>query len=451
MIKQTMKLHNIIHLAIEYLKRYKRRYLFLFAALSFGFSIVTVITSQKEGMSRNVSVSSQGHYSGDMLIIFYDRGYNGPPTGSSPIQHIKKETIDIVKESIKEAKINPSVEKLRTVRFMGITLFYNGAAANLKYLVGMDWNNEKEYMGALGAEEYFSTDTLDDNTIIISSPIAKQLGIKTGDGILVEVENIHGQKDTANLIVGGIVNDDSVFGYYKSYISRTRLNKLIGFGEGDCSVIGLIFNSGYKIEEKMRQLQSVIEKKITFMPLSYTWDSFDDILYREYLDEGYKGFILTPDIFLKDVNTILQALNILTYFLYLMMLLIIFVSASVTYRLIIHERTKEIGTMRVIGFHESDVRLILIIETIVLASLSIVTGFALSLLFNWVLSYMSFSWMPGFSMFLKDGRLQALFDPIDTIVNVVAIYILLFAAIFIPVFTASRSPLPEMLSGSIKE
>jgi ABC-type antimicrobial peptide transport system permease subunit len=162
-------------------------------------------------------------------------------------------------------------------------------------------------------------------------------------------------------------------------------------------------------------------------------------------------FLLTVPVYVSEVTQILQALNIIAYFLYVMMLLIILVSAGVTYRLILHERAKEIGTMRAIGLYQKDIRRVLLSESFILATVSLVTGFCLTLFINWIVSRLSFSWFPSFEIFLKNGRLFALYNPLVVALNVAAIYVILFIVVYVPSFRLSGSPLPELLSGASKE
>jgi ABC-type antimicrobial peptide transport system permease subunit len=130
-----------------------------------------------------------------------------------------------------------------------------------------------------------------------------------------------------------------------------------------------------------------------------------------------------------------------------MMLAIIMVSSGVTCRLILHERTKETGTMRAIGFYEGDLRFILELEIFVLAVFSLIAGFIFALFINWGLSYTSFGWFPGFEIFMQDGRLKAQYLPGTVAVNVLVVFCMLAVAVWGPVFRNSRLPLPEMLSG----
>jgi ABC-type antimicrobial peptide transport system permease subunit len=103
--------------------------------------------------------------------------------------------------------------------------------------------------------------------------------------------------------------------------------------------------------------------------------------------------------------------------------------------------------MRAIGFYESDVRTVLRLEMISMAFAAMAAGFAAGLLINALLSYSSFSWFPGFEVFMQDGRLAARYLPGTIVVNIVLTGCALALAIGVPIFRNSRNPLPEMLSG----
>jgi putative ABC transport system permease protein len=163
--------------------------------------------------------------------------------------------------------------------------------------------------------------------------------------------------------------------------------------------------------------------------------------------DGIKVFLYTLPVYLSEISDLLNAMNIITYFLYGMMLLIILVSAIVTYRLILHERTREMGIMRAIGFYGSDLRLVLWTEVIALGIISLIAGFLLARVLSWALSLFSFSWFPSFEIFMKNGSLAALYLPGTVLVNVVSIFLVLFIAALFPSFRVSGKNLPALLSG----
>jgi putative ABC transport system permease protein len=147
------------------------------------------------------------------------------------------------------------------------------------------------------------------------------------------------------------------------------------------------------------------------------------------------------------VAELLEAMDIVTYLLYAMMLVIMMVSALVTYRLILHERRRELGTMRAIGFYGGDIRFILMLETFGLALVSLGVGMLLTLVLQWAVTFIPFSWFPSFEIFLENGKLRTLYLPRTVAVNILAVFVSLFMAALVPVCRASRESLPGMLNG----
>ncbi|MDR0409993.1 MAG: ABC transporter permease [Spirochaetaceae bacterium] len=436
-----MKIKDLFTLSVKYVNGYRRRYLFLFCAMSFGFCVISVTGSLKDGMARSVYYSARDHYSGDIIIAGFEKEIKSE-------NHIYAETIPLIQEKIEETGINPYKKILRTMQHQDSFIHYNGGAVPVKYVTGVDWEAERDYFYTLNFVEGDPSVDFDDETIIISAPMASRLGARAGDIVLLETETLHGQKNTAFFTVGGIIDDRSIFGYFKVFAPRRAVNKIIGFAPDDCSTIGLIFDNSADIESSRQKLQEALTGIVPLRPLVYDRDGFDR--EQDWNWSGVMFFLLTIGVYISEVSQILQALNILAYFLYVVTLLIILVSAGVTYRLILHERIKEIGAMRAIGFYEKDIRRALAFEAIILASVSIVTGFCAALLLNHVISYLPFSRFPGFDIFLNNGRLLAVYNFAATSINIAATYIILLVAVYVPAFRLSRSPLPEMLAGGFK-
>jgi putative ABC transport system permease protein len=430
---------TLVFLALKYLIRYRRRYLFLFAALTFGFSIVTLITSIKDGMYENVYNSAQDHYAGDIISV----GYDADTTASSG--HLDTASVDTILAAIEETGMNPSRIVKRTLFGERGVLYYNGAAVRQKYIVGVDWENETQYFSRLMYQEPPRQPLADDDTIVISAPVAAELGARIGDRLILEVETRWGQKNTGVFIIGAIVEDYTIFGYYKSYISHSALNGLLLYAPEDCSTIGMYFPSSGGVEKKRAIFQAALEGKIQTAPIVRDRDELEVEKTKPWT--GIKVYVLTMTVYLSEVADLLGAMNILTYFLYGMLLLIIYVSAVVTYRLILHERSRELGTMRVIGFQGVDIQGILVMETLGLGVFSLIAGFVFAGFLSWAIRFVPLSWFPSITIFMKNGKLTALYLPKTMMTNIAAIFCALIIAVWGPAFRFSRKPLPGILNG----
>ncbi|MDR0637950.1 MAG: FtsX-like permease family protein [Spirochaetaceae bacterium] len=435
-----MQFPSLFLLALKYLLRYRRRYLFLAAALCIGFGIVTVIVTQKDGMVESVYDSAQSHYAGDIVLEGLDKD-------SERERHMDFGTVSSIIKAIDDSGIRYTHIVKRMILMSYERLYYNGASLDLKYTVGIDWDNEKGYLASLVWRDGVY-DKLADDTIYISAPIASRLGAVRGDSLVMEVLTRYDQKNTGSFVIGGIIEDYSLFGFYKIYVSRKTLNRLAEFEEEDASHVGIFLPAKTDVDDARDAVYQELRQWINVAPPPQDRDEWG--VQKDESWSGIRVFPLTLDVYLSEVSQILEAMNLLTYFLYVVMLLIILVSAVVTYRLILHERVRELGTMRAIGFKGRDIRLVLILEALVLATLSLIAGVVLSLAVNGALSRLSFTWIPSFEIFMKNGRLAARYSGGPLAFNALAVYSMLVMAVWFPAFAASRQHLPEMLTAGPK-
>jgi len=429
----------IFRLGLKYLYRYRRRYGFLMTALVFCYAVVTIITSLKDGMYDSVYYTAQSHYAGDIVAIGYDSKSAGIYA-----HHLGQNEISAILNAADRAGINPRYTVLRTIYSSGSVVHFNGAAIQLKSLIGCDWDREAHLLGKMSFNEPYDPFPGDDG-IIISAPIAQHLGAKMGDTVILEIFTNQWQKNTGMFIIKGIVQDTSIFGYYKAYISRLSLNRLVVFNDEDCTSVGFFLDDPGTAELKRRKLQNMLSEQVQLGPLVYDRDQM--VLERDRPWNGIRVFLYTLPVYLSEISELLDAMNIITYLLYGMMLLIILVSAAVTYRLILHERAREMGVMRVIGFYGSDLQLVIWSEVFVMGLVALAVGFLLAHVSNWAISLMSFSWFPGFEIFMKNGSLKSIYLPGTMLTNIAFIYIVLFIMALFPSFRASRKNLPGLLSG----
>jgi len=425
-------------LALKYLWRYKRRYIFLCIALGFGFVVLTVVGSLKDSMKENLYRSAQSHYTGDLIAI-----------GNLPgdFSQLTKTEQDAIFASAEITGLDPVSTVIRTIvygRAKG-AIYFNGNSVALKYVTGVDWEKEKAYFERLSYIE--APSAFDDTSILLSQPIAGELGLRQGDSVTLEVKTVTGQKNTGTFIVAGIVEDSNFFSYYKIYVSRLSLNRLIGFAGEDCSQIGFFLKDRKSIESKRELLYNDLKTRVQTGPLVNDRESFS----REKDNhENTAVFLITLAVYLSEVDQLMDAIDLASYVLFAMMLVIIMVSAAVTCRLILHERTREMGTMRAIGFYEGDMRLVLHLEILTMALFSMAAGFLLALLINRFLSASSFGWFPGFEVFMQNGRLAARYLPGTIVVNILATGCAVALAVGGSIFRYSRTPLPEMLGGGVR-
>jgi ABC-type antimicrobial peptide transport system permease subunit len=396
----------------------------------------------KEGMTVMLYRTAQSHYAGDLIALGLDHD------GVGTMYRLEQEAIDTILVAAEQNELKPDRIVMRTNFMSEAAVYYNGNMAYLKYVNGVDWDVEADLFNSFNYEAKPEKPLEGNESIVISSPIAHYLGVRQGDSLILEVRNYLGQRNTGSFVVAGIIEDKTIFGYFKSYVSRDALNELLGFNAGECSAIGFFFNDK-KVDidwYKMLLQWTLADSGIRTAALMQNRSDFEAEQAAEW--SGIKIFVLTLEIYLSDVDNLLKAMDALSYLLFAMMLIIVFVSALVTYKLILYERSREMGTMRVLGFHEGDITWVLVIEAVCLALISVAAGFLFSIVLVNILSALPFSDIAGFEMFMKDGKLFALYRFENFLLNTLTVFAALLPALGIPAFIASRGSLPKMLSGN---
>ncbi len=433
-------MHRFFQLSMmagRYFRLHFGRYLFLLGALSFGFGVITVLSSQRDGMAKNLKLTAQSHYAGDMVI------QGGVRT--NPSMHYIPDPQRICR-LLFQLKGRITHVKARTILGSG-TLFYNGNSSPLKYVIGVDWQEEEDYFKNLSYEALGSF-PFDDEGILVSLPMALKLGARLGDRLVLQVRTKTGQINTGRFFIRGIIRDESIFGYYKCYLSRKTLNNLILYGEQECSHLGLTLDKGSSIPELASSLHKLLSSRYDMAALVA---GRDELALEQAKDwTGIRYFIITLPVYLSEVSELLQAIEILSYFLYILMILIIVVSVLITYRLVLYEREKEIATMQVLVFSRGEVVLMLLLESMILYAFSVFLGFLSGLGMNQIIGMFSFSWFPGFEIFMKDGRLVPLYSLRSFFINCGINLAALLPSVIWPVYNASGRSLAPVLSGGSK-
>jgi putative ABC transport system permease protein len=431
MHKKTM-----IQVAFKYLSGHFRRFVFLFIAISFGFAVITIMTSLSEGMSRNILTTARNHYAGHVFIIGYDKDAR---------TQARITRTEFILNSIEKLDLSPEKIVMRTSSFAEGTLYFAGTAVRQKYVYGIEWEKEKADFKKISFSSGGVENVTGNNWILISRPVAEELNVRIGDDLILEVITRTGQRNTGDVIVKGIIEDTSVFGYYKCFADRHYLNNLLGYDEKDASIIGLYFHHPGTALKKSREIYIALKKYIPMGPPISKKSHLTHQLSRDW--EGIRYFIFPLHVYISQIIDLLSAMEIISYILYIMIICIIIVSILVTYRLILHERSAEIATMQAMGFREKDVILILVMEALILFLFALVAGFLFASLVLWILSFFSFSWIPGFEILLNNGKLTGIFSPGVMLINIVILLIFTIPAVCLPSLKLLRKDLTMALSG----
>jgi putative ABC transport system permease protein len=108
---------------------------------------------------------------------------------------------------------------------------------------------------------------------------------------------------------------------------------------------------------------------------------------------------------LGPIQSILEALAIVAWSLNVLFLLIVLIGVNNTYRMIVYERTREIGTMRALGMERGQLATLFLVEAGLLGLAGALAGWILGNVLLWVASIVDFGDNVMMAMFLERGHL----------------------------------------------
>jgi len=304
-----------------------------------------------------------------------------------------------------------------------------------------------------GQEDFSSLDIVEGSLLTLSEPgsimisetTAKELGCRVGDDIVLQGSTLTGQKNTVTLVLKAVFRDQSLFGAYKSYVPLDSLGSLMQFGDGEISSLGLYLNHGELAEEELQRFHSILSAKLDTAPLLYNKEDLTTQLDRVSW-KGERTFLIPLAIYISQVDELLLAMDLISYFLYIMVAVIILVSVNISYQLILRDRQGEIAALRSIGLRKADTLFLLLLEAFWLFLLGLLSGALLSLPGFALLSVLDTSRIPGFELFLQQGRLMPRFSLSAVALNIGLMGIILLPAALIPSLTAANRKLTAGLS-----
>ena len=414
----------------------RKRYALMALAVAVGFMLITVLTGLSYGALETIKTKAARYFSGHIIVYgFENTGMSIPDPGSY---------VDI---------INHSGLPLRTVSprsvYYGkeVRLFFGGNYIRLLRVIGADFQTEGKELSRLpfvegGIEELSGPDGK--NGIIISTEAARLLGARMGDDVIIYVKTIEGQYNTENMIVKGIFDEANIFGY-AAYMNREELNVIMDKDPGWATEIAVYAKEGSNIPRITENLRLEFAKTKDVFPTINTRHDFSEYRSGNRNNDKEVAAVMSVNAQLEQLKSLLDAFLICTYFVLFVFLVIVMIGILNTYRVIVYERTREIGTMRAIGMQASDVRKIFLYEAAALALVASAFGFILGLVTFHFVGLFDLSKVTAAGMFTENGRLQHFIGLRSVALNLLFMLVAVVAAAWRPAEQASKMPPAQAL------
>ncbi|MCK5006581.1 MAG: FtsX-like permease family protein [Spirochaetales bacterium] len=423
---------NTLRISFRNLSRQKKRSFLLGGAIAFGILIITLVNSFTAGFVENVQENFSHFFAGHVFLT----GYEKSPSGRL-ITVIRED--DVLIEAIESLENLPLQYLSRRSSLEG-TLIFEGESIRQE-VVGVNWQEEGFLSERLILREGSMEQVLvDPRALVLNEKMAARLNVEIGDTLLVQLQTVTGQQNVGEFILAATSVDTGFFSAVSAYAHRSHVNRLLNISEDEYISLGLFLKDMLLMEREAQALSGALEEKLSLVPRFSGPRGFQE-QRNQLLEEQWEGTryqLFTIGDFLKPLNQIASTLNTVGLVVVLILFVIIMVGVTNTFRMIIYERTREIGTMRSLGLQRGGVRGLFLLEALLLSLGGALAGLIAAFLVALILSLINFGTDNQFFIILKNGHLFFKILPAQIAGNIAVIGVLTLLAALIPASRAAK-------------
>ena len=423
---------NSLRIAFRNLSRQKKRSFLLGGAIAFGILIITLVNSFTAGFVENVQENFSHFFAGHVFLF----GYEKSPSGRLITVIRDDEGLIETIESLE----NLPIQYLSRRSSLDGTLIFEGESIRQE-VVGVNWQEERYLSDRLiltegSMERVFA----DPRALILNEKMAERLNVEIGDTLLVQLQTVTGQQNVGEFILAAASKDTGFFSAVSAYAHRSHVNRLLNIAEEEYISLGLFLEDMLLMERAAQVLTDALEEKISLVPRFSGPQGFqeqrDQLLEEQW--QGTRFQLFTIGDFLEPLNQVASTLNTVGLIVVMILFLIIMVGVTNTFRMVIHERTGEIGTMRSLGMQRGGVRGLFLLEALLLSLGGAVVGLVAAFIVALVLSLINFGTDNQFFIILREGHLLFKVLPAQVAGNILIVAVLTLLAALLPAGRAAR-------------
>lgn len=431
-----MSTSEITKLALRNLSRSKRRNVILGIAIAFGFFVVTTIDGLAGGAVSNLEDQITQMVGGTIAMTGYEKGVPGEEKEDG-----KESVINIIRDHsyLQEVTDRIGVNYRYTSHYTRTTsqILFNGKKV-LTQTYGRDFANDKSFIESLQFTEGSIENLQKSDALIISEGMAKSLKIEVGDSVLMLTTTIYGQSEVGEFTVALISKDSNFITGMLTYANIDTLNALIGIPEGGYNFFSIYLKNKKEQNKVALQIEDAIrEDGVPVSDLRAARKSNPSNpergLNKQFLGddnkwEGVKYGVESLDDGAPQLKSAMNIVHMVTTIILLVILLIVMVGVSNTYRMVLYERIREIGTMRALGMTGKDTGKMFTTEAVILCVIGGIAGLILSIILMMALGTIHIQ-NESVQMFLKAGHMSFTLSPLSTLAQYILMILLTTIAV----------------------
>ncbi len=395
---------TILRIAARNLNRQKKRSILLGGAIAFGVLVITLVNGFAGGFVVNIRSNVSHFFAGHLFIQGYEKTASG--------RLVQLGLDDAALQRILAAAELPAVSIARRSE-LDAALIFAGESVRQR-VVGVDWETsaalrERLVLRAGSIEQVLAERT----AVVLNENTAAQLNAAVGDTILVQSQTATGQQNVGEFLLAATTVDAGAFSGVSAYAHRSYVNELLDIAPDAYLTLGIMLQDIGTINAEADRLYAALAAELNLVPRFSGEEGFRevrrDLLQTEW--EGTRYQLSTMNDFLAGINNVAQAVVIIGVVVAFILFLIVAVGITNTFRMVVYERTREIGTMRALGVQRRQARGLFLTEAVLLAAGATVAGLLLAGAGRLLLQSINWGTDTPFFIFLDNGRLSFPVDP----------------------------------------
>ena len=440
---------NISKISMRNITRQKKRSFLLGGAIAFGVFIIISLGSFTTGMTETLQENFTSIMGGHIYILGTETLDSGRVVQVIGDTDDLENAIDAVDDMVEEYHVRSQVR-------MGEIIF--GSKSTTLQVSGINWDNEQLLKDTLTISDG-NLDNIDTaGSLLLPESVAEKLGVLPGESVLIRMDTVTGQKNVGEFTVSAIIQEQESFSFISAgYTEMGYLNNLIGLEPNEYQYLTLHLKNIETMDAVAAQLVTELEKT-SLVDTSEDDDEEDqqDKMHgmmfgggmSSAADEPWDGTkfgITNLNDIMEPVLQLVNILNIVSIALFAILLVITMVGLINTFRMVLIERTKEIGTMRAIGMHRGSVRSIFLLEALYLSLFGAAAGILISFATTIIAGLIRFNAESNLGLFLHNGRLQFITTPGRVILVVFILAVITLLAVYMPARKAAKLKVVDSL------
>ena len=365
-----------IRIAFRNIARQKKRTVLLGGAIAFGVLIIAVMGSLSTGILENVRENFTGIFGGHIYV----KGEELAPSGRILPRIGDRAQLD---EALTAAKDQVVAYQVRS-QGRGTMIF--GSKEYPVLVSGVDGRSEKSLWNDLGIPMEKRVLLTRENALVLPQSIASSLGVEVGESLLFKISTITGQANVGEFTLAAIYPSNQDF-VTEAYTSLAYLNSLLGLAADAYQSLNITVRNIEEIDLVASRLYNELKRVAEVEPRDSGNAGGFTAVMKSFMQgtnqtlgqdaprwQGTKFIITTLNDLMQPILSLVQSLVIIRLGLFAVLLVIIMVGLLNSFRMILLERTQEIGTMRALGMQRESVRNIFLLEALFLALVGAVAG-----------------------------------------------------------------------------